>query len=89
MPDANPKAQILANYANNQKVTKKDGVHILVPADAHITADAYKNEEVIVDGGLHIAGNGDGVAKVLQSVSWFKDFASQHQGASVFHLRTK
>jgi hypothetical protein len=94
MSDANPgptpNAQIFANYANNKKVTKKDGVHILVPVEADITADAYKNEEVIVDGGLHIAGNGDGVAKVLQSVSWFKDYASQHrQGAFIFHLHIK
>ncbi len=91
-----PKTQIFAPYIMDKDVTLTGGVHVLVPADAHTTAYVYKADKVTVSGGLHAAGNSQDVAKVFQGVPWLKDYvlqpsvaAPQHQGVSLFHLRTR
>jgi len=91
-----PRTQVFAPYILDQDVTLTGGVHVLVPADAQTTAYVYKADKVTVSGGLHAAGNSQDVAKVFQNVPWLKDYvlqppvaAPQHQGVSVFHLRTK
>ena len=88
--------KVFAPYISNTDVTFNGGVHVAVPTGARTTASVYKANKVTVLGGLHAAGNSKGVAKVLENVSWMKDYvlqpqmaAPQHQGVALFYLRTK